>query len=136
MALGRIVQQRSVAPLHGGELILSVPGWTAPAGRFELSRRKVVKRKSGPPPASEPVAEGLDQSLSGGSGVDGEDSYKLQWKDLMADLARMILSAHEADPHRFDEPRDDAWKKSFGFVVGLLIGGAAAFTISVNPVVW
>lgn len=97
-----------------------------------------MKGKSGSPPASEPAAEQNDQAPAGSADGEEEDvlNLKLLWQDLMADLGRVILSAHEADPHRFDEPRDDGWKKSFGIAIALLIGGAASFTASIQSVLF
>ena len=97
-----------------------------------------MKGKSESPPASEPAAEQNDHAPAGSAEGEEEEvlNLKLLWRDLMADLGRVILSAHEADPHRFDEPRDNGWKKSFGIAITLLIGGAASFTASFQPVVF
>ena len=100
-----------------------------------MSRRKVVQGKSGPPPASEPVVAGNGQSSGEGSG-DEADSHELFWRDLMADFGRMVLSAHEADPHRFEQQKVDGSRKRYDFTVALLIIGGAAAVFLLNSVVW
>ena len=100
-----------------------------------MSRRKVVQGKSGPPPASEPVVAGNGQSLDDGSG-DGADSLKLFWRDLMADLGRVVLSAHEADPHRFEQQKVDGSRKRYDFAVALLIVAGAAAVVLLNSIMW
>ena len=99
-----------------------------------MSRRKVVQGKSGPPPASEPMVAGNGQSPGDGSG-DEADSLNLFWRDLMADLGRVVLSAHEADPHRFEQQKVDGSQKRYDFAVALLIVAGAAAVVLLNTVV-
>ena len=101
-----------------------------------MSRRKVVQGKSGLPPASEPVVAGNGQSLDDGSGDDGADSLNLFWRDLMADLGRVVLSAHEADPHRFEQQKVDGSRKRYDFAVALLIVAGAAAVVLLNSIMW
>ena len=82
------------------------------------------------------VAAGNGHSPDGGSGDESADVLKLQWLDLMADLGRVVLSTHEADPHRFDEQRVDTNKKTHDFAIGLLIVAGAAVVFLLNSVVW
>lgn len=100
-----------------------------------------------PPEISEPVAEGSGYFPPAGSGsVSDSDefaknAFDVLWKELVVDLSRMILNAHAADPHRYDEQRTDGMRGSFGLAIalligGLLIGGAAVFSVSASPVVW
>ena len=100
-----------------------------------------------PPEISEPVAEGDGHFLPPGSGSvsdSGETArnpFDVLWKELVVDFSRMILNAHAADPHRYDEQRSDGMRGSFGLAIalligGLLIGGAAVFSVSASPVVW
>ena len=100
-----------------------------------MSRRKVVQGTSGPPPASEPVVAGNGQSPGDGSG-DEADSHKLFWRDLMADLGRVVLSAHEADPHRFEQQKVDGSRKRYDFAVALLIVAGAATVFLLNSIMW
>ena len=100
-----------------------------------MSRRKVVQGKSGPPPASQPVVAGNGQSPDDGSG-DEADSLKLLWRDLMADLGRVVLSAHEADPHRFEQQKVDGSRKRYDFAVALLIVAGAAAVVLLNSIMW
>ena len=100
-----------------------------------MSRRKVVQGKSGLPPASEPVVAGNGPSPDDGSG-DEAASLKLLWRDLMADLGRMVLSAHEADPHRFEQQKVDGSRKRYDFAVALLIVAGAAAVVLLNSIVW
>ncbi len=100
-----------------------------------MSRRKVVRGKD-TPPASESVAAGNGQSPDGDSGDESTDSLKLVWLDLMADLGRAVLRAHEADPHRYDQQRVDTSKKSHDFAIALLIVAGAAVAVLLNSVVW
>lgn len=101
-----------------------------------MSRRKVVKGKKVLPSVSEPVAEVNGHSPDGGSGDESAESLKLVWLDLMADLGRAVLRAHEKDPHRFDEQRVDTSKKSHDFAIALLIVAGAAVVVLLNSVVW
>lgn len=100
-----------------------------------MSRRKVVRGKD-TPPASEPVAAGNGQSPDGDTGDESAVSYKLVWLDVMAGLGRVVLSAHQKDPHRFDDQRVDTNKKSYDFAIGLLIVAGAAVAVLLKSVVW
>ena len=98
-----------------------------------MSRRKVVQGKSGLPPAAEPIVMGNGQSPDGSS-ADEADSHKLFWRDLMADLGRVVLSAHEADPHRFEQQKVDGSRKRYDFAVALLIVAGAAAVVLLNSI--
>ena len=100
-----------------------------------MSRRKVVRGKD-TPPASEPVTAGNGQSPDGDSVDESAESLKLLWLDLMADCGRMVLKAHEKDPHRFDQQRVDTSKKSHDFAIALLIVAGAAVVVLLNSMVW
>ena len=41
----------------------------------------------------------------GGTGRFVDSCEEDPWLETMKDLARLVLAAYEADPHRFDEPR-------------------------------
>ena len=82
------------------------------------------------------VAAGNGHSLDGVAGDEGGDSLKLVWRDLMAELGRVVLSTHEADPHRYDQQRVDTSKKSYDFAIALLIVAGAAVVVLLNSVVW
>ena len=41
----------------------------------------------------------------GGAGRFVDSCEEDPWLETMKDLARLVLAAYEADPHRFDEPR-------------------------------
>ena len=115
--------------------------------RKKAVNRKVVKAKDAPPDISEPVADGGGQFLPAGSGSGSDagesagNSFDVLWQDLVADFSRMILNAHAADPHRYDDEGIGGIRGAFGLAIallicGLLIGGAAVFSVSAHPVVW
>ena len=65
---------------------------------------------------------------------DGEDALKLLWRDLMSDVGGLILSAFDADPHRFDEQKVDDRKVSFGLAIVSLLGGAGLLLALVQSI--
>ena len=54
----------------------------------------------------------------------------------MADLGRVVLSAHEADPHRFEQQKVDGSRKRYDFAVALLIVAGAAVVVLLNSIMW
>lgn len=113
--------------------------------RKKAVNRKVVKAKDAPPDISEPVADGGGQvppaGSGSGSGESAGNSFDVLWQDLVADFSRMILNAHAADPHRYDDQGVGGTMGAFGLAIallicGLLIGGAAVFSVSAHPVIW
>ena len=117
--------------------------------RKKAVNRKVVKPKDAPPDISGPVAGGGGRFPPAGSGSgSGSDagesagnSFDVLWQDLVADFSRMILNAHAADPHRYDDQGVGGTMGAFGLAIallicGLLIGGAAVFSVSAHPVIW
>ena len=48
---------------------------------------------------------GLGDVCAGGCLEIAAGEHEDPWLETMKDLARLVLAAYEADPHRFDEPR-------------------------------
>ena len=94
-----------------------------------------MKRRGAPLPSSGLVAPQDGESPSDDPHDESEDALKLVWNGLMADLGRMILVAHEMDPHRFDEQKVDARKGSLGLAIVPLLGGAAVLMALIQLVV-
>lgn len=90
-----------------------------------MSRKKVVKRNGQQTPSTqEPHGENGRVPLGEASG-DYEEAVKRQWRDLMSDVGGLILTAFDADPHRFEEQKVEDRKGSFGVTIVALIGGTA-----------
>ena len=51
----------------------------------------------------EEVVDGMVDSVKEGSGKPASDEDP--WLEPMMDIARLVLAAYEADPHRFDKSR-------------------------------
>ena len=79
---------------------------------------------------------GLHDAGPDDGSAEGLEALKRLWAGLMADLGPVILSAYQADPHRFDGDVESDREKTFGLAFGLLLCGGGIVGSVLLGILW